>query len=129
MLALTAGAATRVYVNTIQGGAAKIRPGAISVGQGQYTPYFSGPRWSRWGGSTARATGRVTHREPDLEAGESCGSAPDIVQRVTVTLSRRTTCRARKYYRSLKSSATARAFSLDLRELPGLTGAAGDRGR
>ena len=110
---MTAGAAPRVYVNTIPGGGAKSRPSAIAVGNGQCTPYFSGLRWSRWGGASARATGRVTHREPDFDAGESCGSAPDIVRRVTVTLARQSSCRGRKYYRSLKSTGTARVFALD----------------
>ena len=82
----TAGAATRAYVNTIPGGGAMSRPATISVGNGQCTPYFSRLRWSSWGGRTARAKGRLTYREPDFDAGESCGSAPDIVRRVTVLL-------------------------------------------
>lgn len=105
------GWSSRVYVNTIPGGGAMSRPMAISVGNGQCTPYFSGLRWSRWGDRTARATGRVTYRQPG--AGESCGSAPDIVRRVTVTLTGRSTCHGRRYYRNLRSTGTQQSFRLD----------------
>jgi len=106
-------AAKPLYVNTIPGGGATVRPRAIAVGNGQCTPYFYRLRWSRWGGATARATGRVTYREPDFDAGESCGSARPIVRQVTVTLSRRATCRGRRFYRVLRSTGTSRSFPLD----------------
>ena len=98
-VAAAAANASAVYVNTIPGGGAKQRPSSFSVGNGQCSPYYHALRWTRWGGRSARATGKITWRSPDFSAGESCGSAPDITHKVTVKLSRRTTCNGRRYYR------------------------------
>jgi len=97
-LTVPAAATGPVYVNTIPGGGATQRPSAFAGGAGQCSEYYHHLHWVRWGGKTAKATGKVSWREPNFDAGESCGSAPDITHRVTVRLTRRTTCNGRRYY-------------------------------
>ncbi len=94
-----AAAASAVYVNTIPGGGAKQRPSFFSVGMGQCSPFYHHLRWTRWGGRSARAIGKISWRDPDFSTGESCATARAISHRVTVKLTRRTTCDGRRYYR------------------------------